>query len=375
MIKTGLVTEPSRINGIGGLFINYKGSSSVEKVGYRGLSHLAEHLLCKSYDHLNDRLRAAAVEANAYTSDSEVVFFWTGLDDQIENFQSELLKLINFLPTKDQFEIERNIVIQEFNIASADKYFIVDNIARKYFDYFSPIGAIEDLKAVTYEEMIRFMKEYFSKPTSIVRLGKTDTIGALVDGISFAEPPVATIRPLSLNEGAVYFPSEFPTSKAICNWQTFTKNEVDFRDIHFMNLMWADGLNSPFYQEIREKRGLSYGMFFHLKPLSEIHHINYFICECNPESEVEIQSILTGLRVNWRDHLTKDRFNNVLAYTKNQTAVDQLTKYKSINRFLTDNYISLEYLNSLTFEKIMATAEAFMGAEWNLGSVSKETVI
>lgn len=144
-----------------------------------------------------------------------------------------------------------------------------------------------------------------------------------------------------------------------------------------MNLMWADGLNSPFYQEIREKRGLSYGMFFHLNPMSEIHHVNFFICECNPESEEEIQTIINKMRSEWKEHLTKERFDNVLAYIKNKTKINKLTEYKSITRFVTENYFDVEYLESLTYEKIVETAQKLYTRNevWNKGSVSKETVI
>ena len=43
-------------NDLSGFYIVYEGSTNLEKPGWYGLSHLMEHLLCKTFFHLLEDL-------------------------------------------------------------------------------------------------------------------------------------------------------------------------------------------------------------------------------------------------------------------------------------------------------------------------------
>ena len=60
-----------------------------EKPGWYGISHLMEHLVCKSFDHLQDVYQQKNIKWNAYTSNTEVVFYMKGLDRHINEYKKE----------------------------------------------------------------------------------------------------------------------------------------------------------------------------------------------------------------------------------------------------------------------------------------------
>ncbi len=64
-----------------------------------------EHLVCKSFDHLQDVYQQKNIKWNAYTSNDTVVFFMKGLDRHINEFKKEFLELIlSYEPTQEQLE-------------------------------------------------------------------------------------------------------------------------------------------------------------------------------------------------------------------------------------------------------------------------------
>jgi len=73
-----LIHKKSKIKGMGSFFIDFKGGSNKEVVGERGLHHLAEHLVCKGWDHLFKEFTSLGINFNAETHDDRVIFYWKG---------------------------------------------------------------------------------------------------------------------------------------------------------------------------------------------------------------------------------------------------------------------------------------------------------
>ena len=51
-MKTGYENIQANIPNFGSLNIFFDAGGKVEQEGYRGISHLAEHLICKAYDNV-----------------------------------------------------------------------------------------------------------------------------------------------------------------------------------------------------------------------------------------------------------------------------------------------------------------------------------
>ena len=100
---------------LSGFYMVYYGSTLLEKRGNYGISHLMEHLMCKNFEKLRETFEKEGIDWNAYTSSNEIVFYMTGLDEKIDKHKKEYLEALqSFEITKEQFENERQIVLQEY---------------------------------------------------------------------------------------------------------------------------------------------------------------------------------------------------------------------------------------------------------------------
>ena len=100
---------------LSGFYIVYKGSTNLETKGIRGIAHFSEHLFCKAYEHLQDEFERKGISWNAYTSTNEIVFYFTGLSEYLAPYRTVVLELLqNFRPTKEQFNDELRIIIEEY---------------------------------------------------------------------------------------------------------------------------------------------------------------------------------------------------------------------------------------------------------------------
>jgi len=107
---------------LSGFYMVYYGSTLLEKRGNYGISHLMEHLMCKNFEKLRETFEKEGIDWNAYTSSNEIVFYFTGLDEYLDKRRYELVELMSeFNVTKEQFENERKIVLQEYSDYFSDQ--------------------------------------------------------------------------------------------------------------------------------------------------------------------------------------------------------------------------------------------------------------
>ena len=62
---------------LSGFYVVFYGSTNLEERGIYGISHLMEHLICKNFEHLRDDFEREGIDWNAYTTQNEIVFFFT----------------------------------------------------------------------------------------------------------------------------------------------------------------------------------------------------------------------------------------------------------------------------------------------------------
>lgn len=364
-MKIGLVREQSNTPGMGSLFINYDGAANIETPGFRGLSHLWEHCACHSYDSLQERLMAAGIVANAMTSDRNVVFYWMGLDEKIEEFQKELLDLIYYIPTKEEFDNEKKIVMQEYEDYVSKQPFVFSNIERKYFNYFGPIGYRDDIKNITYTDFLCFVNKNFSIPTSIVRIGESESIDDLTKDIEYrtAEDKIPLVELSTPVTEFVENPSSFPSSTLIADWATFFHDELSVRDIKMVNALFSNGLSSPFYQEIREKRGLVYHCGTYIELVDDASYIWFFYAGCTESSMNEVRTTMLDIVTNYREYITTERFESVVELYRNNAKMTKIGNHDHdyLNRFFVNEteVIDEEYLNGLKYDEFLKNIEFF----------------
>lgn len=299
-----------RTIGISFLGIAYNVGGASELPGERGISHLMEHLICKTFDDLQDSLQEEGIDFNAYTSDLQTVFWFKGLPANLSKYAKKLFERITEQPrlwNQESFEQEKRTVLQEygdsFNDPTRGKYL---NLLRKHYGVCKPIGFKRDIEQFSFLKSLERAKVY-SRPDMVATVGlelELPTLGE-VTRRSYANPSFSENSGLELES--------VTTGNKVCCAMLGTKpleiEQADYLQLAINGL--TSGLNSPLYQEIREKRGLSYFSSGWMAELGKTSVPMFMACT-NPEREEELREVYREFfRRKPEEMMTKARFETV----------------------------------------------------------------
>jgi len=200
-----MITNLKSQSNLSGLYVVYEGSTNIEKKGNFGISHLMEHLMCKTFFHMIQDFDRDGIEWNAYTSSNEIVFY----------MQSQAHQL---------------------------------NLSRKLFNDYDPIGLREDLEKLKFMDCLNFYELQYSKPTKIIHVSKNKKLKNL--DIDFSDLKIDKKFEIGKHDVPLELNNEFKDKTSIICLSPLI--EEDHAYIHFLNAMISLGLKSPLYDEIRE---------------------------------------------------------------------------------------------------------------------------
>lgn len=346
----------------------YRGSVLNESSGTYGLSHLSEHLLCKSIDHLQDEFDMDGIQTNAYTSGTYIYFFITGLDEYVNKHKANFLKLISagLKITKEEFENEKKIVLEEygdcFNSQGGAHY---SNLMRKLYDYYGPIGLRKDLENVTYEAMIAFGKKQYEKPSAILNISKNNP---WTTHINIATQVTSDMKfVMGKNDMCdIEVGNTYKGKSSIINISNTISDDIGY--VKFICDMLSSGLNSPFYQEIREKRGLVYGLYCYFSELSDNEGNIIIAAESSTKNVEEFQNTIAEILGSPEKYMTKERFEIVKKKLKIKFKKQMISAFDYPEKFIEPANTRVEsIIDNVTYEKIMNVYEKY----FNFGTFYK----
>lgn len=362
MIKAGHVFKKTKLD-LTSLTIVFPTGCVYEKPGMRGTSHLMEHLITKGVDKYMDRFTNDCIDFNASTSQNYVVVYFRGLEDKLTNdFKKELVNAIltgyvNI--SKKEFDNEKKIVMQElldsYEEPNEGNYI---NLIYNYFDVHDPTGIPEEVEAFTFDDMKRVAQESYSKPLRIVEVGKVPTDFSNIEFLDTLPEPVALkykdrgqqILPVTESEKVnVYVFSQIPVIKTECP------------PVSIGLLMLCDGLNSPFCQEIREKRGLSYYVSGDLHLISKNGIITLNACT-DKEHQKELEDVFMDMCKNITQYLTKERFNIIINQLKTIFRIKKCLRWKNVGDLINMEMPNLEeWINDgkIRYEKTVGIMQKY----------------
>jgi predicted Zn-dependent peptidase len=332
---------------LAGFYIVYDGSTLLETEKNYGIAHLCEHLLCKSYQHLQDEFQQKAINWNAYTSNNEVVFYITGLSDMIDPYKKKLVEYISgYQLDEEVFQNEKRIVLQEYLDSFNDQnhnHFL--NLFRKRYGYYDAIGSHGALTKVTSDDVREFIGLQFKKPTKIVNVGIDFEFGDF-QVIDIPQPPLTSPEIFELQRGNSY---EEKSSLIIL----FDQLHGNYAHIKFINELLASGLNSPFYQEIREKRGLAYYVHLYLDRIGK-RGLNVFATETTDENIPVVVDMVYEILASPAKFITKDRFNMVAEGWKIQRRINDINRFSQVGKYLLPNSWNVDdIIDTITYDEVM----------------------
>jgi len=318
-------------NDLSGFYVVYEGSTNLEKKGWYGLSHLMEHLLVKSFEHLQEDFDKDGIDWNAYTSSNEIVFYLTGLEEKVNKYRHDFVDLLGqFDVTKEQFENERKIVLEEYMDSFTDlTQSHMLNLSRKLFNDYDPIGLREDLEGLKFMDCLNYFDLQYAKPTKIINVSKNKKYKN--SELEFAERQIVKNVAFGNHKTPLELGNEFKDKTSLVMLSPII--EEDFAYVHFINAMLSLGLKSPLYQEIREKRGLVYYVHCYQSRMNQ-QGINTIATQTSNKNFNACVDSVKEVLSNPKKHLTKDRFDLVKDYYKVRMQKDEILRYKNVNQWI-----------------------------------------
>jgi predicted Zn-dependent peptidase len=283
---------------------------------------------------------------NAYTSYDRVTFYWNGLDRKIEELLPYFTKIIGHIPTQEEFDIEKKIVMQEYADTFNQQNCVYSNITRKYYGDFGPIGWREDVENFTYEQMVEYIKTYYSKPCSLVRIGKK-----FEQPIEFDTKVPKVLKNKPAVKHLEYF-GKFE-NPLIADW--INVSDIDTRLVNLYNGVFTHGLTSPLLKEIRETRGLAYSCGLYKFGSEKNRLLTFSTSSKSPEL---VRQAFKEVISDYEKHITLQRFELLKESILCAVETEEIENYKSANMYTDmDTRVSSKFLNGLTYEEFMKTVK------------------
>ena len=257
-----------------GIFNFVGGRDEIEKVN--GVAHLLEHMAFKGTNTRSALEIAEAIEnvggdINAYTSKEITAYYVKLVADDLHigiDILTDILQNSTFL--EEELNRERGVIIQEIGM-------YLDTPDDMIFDYWqskaypnqpmgrSILGKKEIIKSISREEVINFMESQYNPNKMVVSAAGKINHDEFVDKIikSCSKLPNGN---LNNRLACKYVGGEYREEKKLeqihllLGFQGIDVHHKDFYSLLVYSSLLGGGMSSKLFQEIRESRGLVYGI-------------------------------------------------------------------------------------------------------------------
>lgn len=327
---------------ISNIALKFNFGSSIEKTHEHGLAHMIEHNLFKENKihgdsiTISNKFRSLGYSNNAFTSHNVTCYHASGLSTHLSEALHLLTEMV-FLPslTEEDFNKERNPILNEWEIANDDKISIFMNMTSEYLYgkdlYHEILGNKKTIKQMQVEWMRKFHSDLYSvgnmtyviddkrSPNQIKSILKKSLF--YNDKTFYGDPRLLEDRQKSIS--VPIFPVKIKkfkldTDTGVVMYNIPSKNILNFKDYLVTSL--ADRLLSNLlYDVIRDKKGLptyAIGASLVTRTKGLENHSIYSIVseEAIPKVKEEFESLLLD-RKNIFNHIDDVYFkNNKLVY-------------------------------------------------------------
>jgi len=242
-----------------------------------GISHLLEHMVFKgttgrSATGIAEEIEAVGGHLNAYTSREHTSFYSRVLKDDVELAMDILADiLLDSQFPEDELKREQEVVLQEIGqVQDTPDDLIFDHLQSTAFPNQAlgrPIlGTVESVSSITRADLQKYMAGHYHGGNMVLA-----AVGNL-DHDSFkalAEKYFASLKSGSgkTSEPAVYGGGELRDAKELeqlhvaLGFESTSYHDPDYFAAQLYTAILGGGMSSRLFQEVREKRGLSYSVY------------------------------------------------------------------------------------------------------------------
>ena len=267
------------------LEIRFRGGASLDAPGKRGAINLMTATLEEGSADLDSQGFAAAQEALAASFSFEVDDDALGISARMltENRDKavELLRGALIEPHFDQASVDRvrgqvlSIIASEAQDPGAIAGETFRHLAYGDHPYSSTLnGTAQSVQALTREDMFEAKARVMARDRLVVSAVGDITpseLGPMLDHLLGDLPETGAEMPpranLTLSGGVTVVPFDTPQATVIFGEAGLSMADPDFFAAYVLNeILGAGGLTSRLMAEVREKRGLTYGIYTYLVP-------------------------------------------------------------------------------------------------------------
>ena len=254
---------------------NYVGGRD-ELENVNGVAHLLEHMAFKGTKtrtalQIAETIEDVGGDINAYTS-KEITAYYVKLISEDLSLGIDILTdiLQNSSFAEDELNRERGVILQEIGM-------YLDTPDDMIFDYWqekaypnqpmgrSILGKTDIIKNITREQVRNFMMENYNPKKMVISAAGKINHEEFVDQITkkCINLPMGSI---GLREKSKYISGEYREEKKLeqihflIGFEGIDYHHKDYYSLLIYSSLLGGGMSSRLFQEIREKRGLVYGI-------------------------------------------------------------------------------------------------------------------
>jgi predicted Zn-dependent peptidase len=360
-----------------------------------GGSHFNEHLLFKSNRHRSARQITEDLEYSGAVINAYTTWKYTAFSAKVPH--KELPKAVeilfqaatNFSYNRDEFETERQVILTEIQnfINSPGRYSLTGLFIPKLFKG-TPLerkveGTVEAMGSVVKEELEGFKKKYYVPNNMVIaavgRFDERKLVGCVEDlfgSLDAKNPPHPDPSIDLTNKRRERVEERRDISQDyMCLGYRVPGYTRDVHSLELISSILSEGLSSRMYRELREKRGIGYGVGSIFHPVGRegmfITHVDGF----DPERREEAKKIILEIFRDLKENIIPEK---EFKGTKNLV----ISKYDDQLEKITDRAMMLleteiydipydfrekeKFIRGISREEIRKTAEDYFTDEYSL---------
>ena len=349
----GGVTQETLPNGLSVVLIKNPGTTSVsvdlwvaagsrfEPPKINGISHFVEHLLFKgtsrrSAQDISREIAAAGGYFNAYTHWEYTQLHISILPAHLDLALDVLADIAqNSLLTEEMVSQERKVILEEISLGKIyPPSYILNLVSKTLFAENTlemPISGTEDsVKAIRRPDLLQFYRRHYIPNNAYLTIvGNVD--GEVVPGLirqrfgpwpGKDKPSSSPLLPVRQNQFREVRERKFlDQAIVVLALQAVGARDIDRPSFEIINAVLGSGGHSRLYQEIREKKALSYlvGSIYH--PLSDTGFWGVYV-GTDPKNVPLVKSIIFQemARIQ-QEPLSPQELNDLKSYIRGRTLI------------------------------------------------------
>ncbi len=269
-----------------GVWVNV--GSRDEGAGEEGLSHFIEHMFFKgtrsrSATQISREIDGLGGEMNAFTSRETTTFYAKVLDQHLQPAVGLLADLFHHSKfDAKEVEKEKQVVLEEIRMVEDDPEDLVQDLHTEQTLARHPLGRpilgnVVTIKGLRRGQLLRYIRDHYDPFQTVVAVAGNFSVKELLPLLestfgSFerGSQPKLDRWPPKVTGGLMVRQKPLEQVHLCLGLKGVPAGHKDRYTTHALNVLLGGSVSSRLFQEVREKRGLTYSIYSYLSTFSDV---------------------------------------------------------------------------------------------------------